>query len=595
MTNVKTLVLSFVMCVLVFLSHLCFGICHYAFAQGTDLELNLDVDAQTIALPNVFRPNIDLSGRDEARKDGWPQGLAAAEVLDIWQRDIGFTGVYRLQYNLWEIYEAAKTKDLQEKLLNNYESIFKKVTDAGGVVIVDIFGMPPGLGRVLDKISAPRNLKAFKETVKALMRNLSCEKKYNVWYEIWSAPDREDFFLGRRQDYLNLYKVIAEAAQELQAETKMHIPLGGPASSSWFQSDEGNTIVTPERSLIYSLIKFCSHYRLPLDFISWHGYSSDPQLEKETTFYKKNGIALIRDWLSYFRFDRSTLLIADEWNYDTQENLAPERAQNAYISASYVPSRIKNMSEAGLDYQLYFTLEDFQSPQDKISRNTGIFSFNPESTKHPDVPKATYNVFRMLARLGSGLFYPQPKLDDPFVGAIATKSQDYLCVLVYNYIDPYAARDYISRNNVTFSSPVRKSILRLIKANKLDKIIVSESELSKLRADKKLKALLAKAQEINAQVVNFKVSPRNIKININGLKDKYIYQRYKIDLSCSLDCEFSPIEEKEIGAVDTYQEILVLNPYSVNMIILKKKPEEPKSALEQPAVEPVPGINNSTR
>ncbi len=587
-SNSKTKVLAFGICALCLFWVLSFGICHYSFAQEDDLELSLKINSATIPLPKVLRPNIDLSGRGFNLREDWPKSLAVPEVLDLWQQDIGFGGAYRIQHDLWEMQEAAKSKELQDKLLSNYETIFKKITDSGGVVILDIFGMPAGLGKVLDKISAPRDFKAYKELIKAMIRYLSCEKKYNIWYEVWTTPDREDFFLGRRQDYLNLYRAVAEAAKELQAETKIHVPVGGPSVSWWFQSDEGNSIITPERSLIYTLIKFCFHYRLPLDFISWHGYSSDPRIERETTVYKKAAVSLVRDWLSYFHFDRATPLIIDEWNYDSGANVLAERYERSNISASYIPSRLKNMYESGLDYQFYFALEDFRNAQGAMLRNVGIFSFNAEDSKYKDSPKAIYNVFRMLSSLGNNLFTSTEKLSDEFVGVIATKSQGYLAMIIYNYVDPQAARNYILRNIATLSSAGRRALLRLIKANKLDQIIIRQTDITSLRVDKKLKSLLEKAQKLNDRAAKYALSPRNIKISIKGLNAKYIYQRYKIDSSCAFNCEFSPIEEKEAGATELYQEILALNPYSVNLIVLKEKPPEPPPA-PAPAPEAAPG------
>src|SRR4030042_2196242 len=116
-------------------------------AQEGGLELNLDVNSPTIPLPKIFKPNVDLSGRGFHRDNNWPQELAAQEAIERWQKDIGYNGVYRMQYNLWQIHEAAKDKDAQNKLLSNYESIMQKVTEAGGIVILDIFGTAAGLGK----------------------------------------------------------------------------------------------------------------------------------------------------------------------------------------------------------------------------------------------------------------------------------------------------------------------------------------------------------------------------------------------------------------------------------------------------------------
>ena len=576
--------------IFVLFSVLCSLFSAIAFAQDGDLEITLDVTSSTIPLPKIFKPNIDLSGRGFHHQGSWPQGLAAGEVLDRWQKDIGFNGIYRLQYNLWEIYQLAKDKALQDKLLANYEAIIKNINDAGGMVILDIFSMPPGLGKVLDKKSSPTDLKAFKELIKDHIRELSCNKRYNIWYEVWSAPDLDSFFLGRKQEYLNLYKAVAEGIGELEAETKVYIPLGGPGVSWWFQNVDGNTIVTPEKSLIYELIKFCSNYKLPLDFITWHAYSTDPKTEKETTIYNKTMVVLIRDWLSYFNFDRNLPLIVDEWNYDREMNVLSERQETSFICSSYIPSRLKNMYEAGLDYQLYFCLEDFQNNKEGINRNVGIFWFDPGALEYKGSPKSIYNAFRMLTKLGDNMFLSSLKLNDEFVGIIATKGKEDFTILIYNYIDPEIFKNYLSRNFSLLNSVERKILLGLIKSDKLEKIMRKELNISTLRLrNRLLKTALFKAQELNERATKFKSSARNIKINIKNLKENYLYQRYAIDSSCSLNCEFIPVEEKVVSATDLYQEILTLSPYSVNMIILKKKPPEPESVVpittEQPAVE----------
>ena len=561
-----------------------------SFAQPSDdLEYTLDVNSATIPLPKIFKPSIDLSGRGFHRQTSWPQGLAASEVLDTWGKDIGFNSVYRLQYNLWEINQLAKDKDTQDKLLNNYENIIKKITEAGGIVILDIFSTPAGLGQTLDKKSPPWDFKAFKELIKNHIRNLSCNKRYNIWYEVWSAPDLDDFFLGRKQEYLNLYRAVAEAAKELSQEFKIYIPVGGPATSWWFQNFDANSVITAERSLIYELIKFCYRYHLPLDFISWHAYSTDPRAEKETTIYKKTGIPLLRDWLSYFDFDRNTPLIIDEWNYDTNANILPERNEKSFISASYIPSRIKNMHEAGINYQLYFCLEDFQNNKEGIVRNVGVFSFDSDASEYKGAPKSIYNVFKILSNLGNNKFSASLKPNDEFVDVIATKTQDRIALLIYNYIDPEIARNYLSRNIAGLNGAQRKALLNIITSSRLEKILSHSIEIPKIRVSKRVKTLLTRAKELNDRAEKFKSGARNINMSIKNIKGNYSYQKYKIDSSCSINCAFDPFEEKELNLSDAYQETLVLNPYSVNMIILtKKQPAAPVSTAgvepEQPAV-----------
>jgi hypothetical protein len=95
---------------------------------------------------------------------------------------------------------------------------------------------------------------------------------------------------------------------------------------------------------------------------------------------------------------------------------------------------------------------------------------------------------------------------------------------------------------------------------------------------------LKKVKELNDRAGKFKTSPRNLKIGIRNLKENYLYQRYVVDSSCSKECPFLPIEEKEVGAGDLYQESLSLSPYSVQLVILKQKPKE------EPVTAPAPEI-----
>lgn len=573
--NLKFLILNsiFAFCILNFTLN--------CLAQESDLEFTLDINSKTIPLPKIFKPNIDLSGRGFHHELSWPQVLAAKEALEIWQKDIGWGGIYRLQYNLWEITELAKDKNLQEKLLANYEEVFKKITDAGGTVVLSIFGTPAGLGKVLDKKSPSLKLMAFKELIKSYIRNLSCQKKYNIWYEVWSAPDLDNFFLGRKQEYLNMYRMVAQAIKELESETKIHIPLGGPSTSWWFQNPDGNTIITPERSLIYELIKFCYHYRLPLDFISWHAYSTDPKIDIEETTYNKKTTELIRSWLSYFHFSSDTCLLVDEWNYDSGANLLAARQEKSNIAASFIPSRIQNMYRAGLDNQIYFSLEDFKDNKENVLSNVGVFGFDSEASGYKGNSKSIYNAFWMLRNLTDNMFIAA-KLEDEFVGVIATRGNEEIVILIYNYIDPQIALNYLSRNIASLNSAERKKLLGIIKSDQLEKILHSENEsdISSLRTTHRVKALLKKAKELNLKAQEFTGSNRNIKISIKNLNGNYGYQRYVVDSDCVANCKFAPQEEKEINASDLYQETLSLKPYSVNLLKLKIKPQEIKEISE---------------
>lgn len=252
------------------------------------------------------------------------------------------------------------------------------------------------------------------------------------------------------------------------------------------------------------------------------------------------------------------------------------------------------MYTAGLSNQVYFSLEDFHSNKEGVASNVGAFWFDSATVEYKGGPKSIYNVFRMLASLGDNL-YVLPKVDNEFVGVIPTKTKEGLAILIYNYIDPQIATNYLSRNIATLSSSERKILIDIIKSKRLGKIVLGELAIPALKATKRVKALLRKAKELDEEAKKFTDSVHDLKINIKNIKGDYLYQRFNIDLSCSLNCDFMPVEEKTVNLSDSYQDVLSLNPYSVNLIIFKNKPKEPEKIPQVIPEQKVPNADNQAK
>ena len=542
-----------------------------AFAKDSDIDFTLDVSNKTMATPSLLKkPGIDLSGRGFHNNPIWPQNLAAPEALDNLFQHLDLRGgIFRLQFDLWEFVQLAKNKQMQIRLLENYSSVIKNINEIGGIVLLNLYGMPPGIGKVLDKKSSPWDIKAFKALVKNIVRYLSYQKGYDIWYEVWSAPDLDGFFLGQKREYFNIYQAAAEGIKELERQTNRNIPVGGPGVSWWFQNLEGNTIVYPEKSLIYEFIRFCSQRDLPLDFISWHAYTSDPFAEGEVTRYKKIVPELIRAWLSYFGLDSTMPLIISEWNYDTGLNFDPRRGWESYVAASFIPSRIRNMLKFGIDYQIFFCLEDFKNNKQGVNQNVGLFWLESEYAKYTGGPKTIFNVIRMLNMLGNEMFLAS-RLDNEFVGIIATKTKTGLALLLFNYVDPEIIRNYLSRNLANLHPKLARILVTLVNSNDWERILNKEIPLKELRLDRRIKAKIREAIALNETVKPLVNQPQNINLNLINLKDDYVYKKYIVDKSCCLDCAFAPSEQKEIRNITSYKETLILETYSVVLILMDK-------------------------
>ena len=181
-----------------------------------------------------------------------------------------------------------------------------------------------------------------------------------------------------------------------------------------------------------------------------------------------------------------------------------------------------------------------------------------------------FNVIRMLNMLGSEMFIAS-RLDNEFVGIIATKTKTGLALLLFNYIDPEIARDYLSRYLVGLHPKLARSLVKLINSNKWQEILNKEVPLGTLRLNKKVEAKIKEAITLNESAVSLSQEPQNINLNLTKLEDSYIYKKYIVDKSCCLDCAFSPREEKELKDVTNYKETLILQPYSVVLITMDRE------------------------
>ncbi len=289
----------------------------------------------------------------------------------------------------------------------------------------------------------------------------------------------------------------------------------------------------------------------------------------------------MRDWLTYFNFDRNIPLVVSEWNYDTGQNVLSARKEKSFIAASYIPARLSSMYSEGLDYQMFYSLEDFQNSKEGVMRNVGVFGFEDASGGEAEGQKSIYSVFKMLSGLGSQIYPAALKINDSFLGLIASKTDDGLAIIVYNYIDPDISMSYLSRYISTFSPKEAMSIAGLVKSGTFDKIIRKDLDFNKLILTSRVKELLRRSIEAGDRAKLALSSNRIFKLNIKGLKENYIYQRYVVDEFCSINCNFTPMEEKVVLGSGAFQEKLILTPYSVNFILFKKKPLE---VVSEPSV-----------
>jgi hypothetical protein len=116
---------------------------------------------------------------------------------------------------------------------------------------------------------------------------------WNIRYwEVWNEPDLDAFWTGADQEYYQLYAATARAIEAYDPALKV----GGPALAD---DDHEN--------FVRGFLAYCQANQAPLDFFSWHSYSTDP-------YDASRQAARLQNLLDEYGFS-SAELILDEWNY----------------------------------------------------------------------------------------------------------------------------------------------------------------------------------------------------------------------------------------------------------------------------------------
>lgn len=107
-------------------------------------------------------------------------------------------------------------------------------------------------------VTPPKSHDAWGELIDKLVRHLTKrygEEEVKTWYfEVWNEPNHPAFFSGKKDDYLKIYSVTANAIKNVNPDYRV----GGPATA-------GNGWVP-------DIINYCNENGVALDFIATHTY-----------------------------------------------------------------------------------------------------------------------------------------------------------------------------------------------------------------------------------------------------------------------------------------------------------------------------------
>lgn len=281
------------------------------------------------------------------------------------------------------------------------------------------------------------------------------------YWEIANEPDiGEDGgcpYRFKPDSYVRYYRHTAAAILRADPDARV----GGPA------------LANPGSPILPALLDVCEQQRVPLHFVSWHIYSSDPLRIRATIESVK---ALLK---KHPALNVETIL--DEWNMSLGQPPRDPRIQPCFIAEV-----AWQMKEAGLDYSCYYHIRDypvlyerfapFMSPAgtafmtkwwNRMPQFDGLFDF--QNTIRP-----SYFTFKLLSRLtGERL---RLSSDSPSVHGFATHDERFQIynVLLWNF-SPSPQQVELSFENLPGNLAAKPLVL--------DAATASNDENARLRAE----------------------------------------------------------------------------------------------------------------
>jgi hypothetical protein len=268
----------------------------------------------------------------------------------------------------------------------------------------------------------PNNYAEWEELVYQMVRHFKEGPKRIPYWEVSNEPDiGEDGGSPSRftaQNYPRFYERTAKAILHADPAAKV----GGPALANW------------QSPILRALLQHCSSNRIPLHFVSWHIYNSDPLKTKNTILSVKK---LLKEFPS---LHCETIL--NEWNMSLSHPVLEPRFQPCFIAEVAF-----QMFAAKLDYSCYYHIRDYHVSAEQFGRFMsphgtlfmarwwndmpqfdGLFDFQ-------NVLRPAFFTFRLLSRLTGNRLAVEPAAEEapPHLIATLEPSRDRINILIWNF------------------------------------------------------------------------------------------------------------------------------------------------------------------
>lgn len=295
------------------------------------------------------------------------------------------------------------------------------IRSTGATPLMAIAFKPKQLFPVIDqKIVEPNDYDEWERLIYNMVKHYKERGSGVRYWEVGNEPDIGESggcpYYFTAENYPRYYAHTVKAIIRADPEARV----GGPA------------LAYVKSPILPALLESSVKEKLPLHFVSWHIYNSDPLQIRATIDYVKESLK------KYPSLKPETIL--NEWNMSLSEPVQDSRFQPCFIAEV-----VWQMQDAGLDYSCYYHIRDyhvdpavfgkFMSAEgnafmarwwNRMPQFDGLFDY--QNTMRP-----SYFAFKLLSRLNGQRFRLQS--NDQTVHGFAAYDDYYRSynVMVWNF------------------------------------------------------------------------------------------------------------------------------------------------------------------
>ncbi len=261
------------------------------------------------------------------------------------------------------------------------------IRSTGATPLLSIDFKPKALFPIVDQdIVEPEDYQAWEELIYRMVLHYKERGSEVRYWEVANEPDiGEDGgcpYRFKPESYARYYEHTVRAVRRADPQARV----GGPA------------LANVRSPILPALLEACQTRGIPIDFVSWHIYNSEPRRIRETIEYAR---ALIGQYPS---LKVETHL--NEWNMSLSNPVLDTRFQPCFVAET-----AWQMKDAGLDWACYYHIRDYYVDRERFSRFMspkgaafmarwwnrmpqfdGLFDYQ-------NTPRPAYWSFKLLSRL----------------------------------------------------------------------------------------------------------------------------------------------------------------------------------------------------